>query len=133
MKSMAAGSLLSRSDEIRAILRELTHPKGRVNVCASHPPHDADACPARILGPDWRLHHFFWRPEDFGGFPQRLCGGRPLDGMMLDFTGTTPDGGEVRFRVDRSLALQFVDSSAALLSGFPEAIWFQHVEPPATA
>ena len=132
MNATAAGVLLSRTDEIRAVLRELVHADSQVSVCAVSAYQENRTCPARVMGPDWHLRHFFWRPHDLDAFEAHLNPrlGYPLDEIMLDFTAATPDGGDIRFRVARPLVMHFVDSSAAMLSGFPDLIWYQRAAPP---
>ncbi|OZI75611.1 MULTISPECIES: hypothetical protein [Bordetella] len=120
MKPVSAGALMSRTDEIRSMLRELMHPDCRVQVCA-----DGQACDVRILGPDWQLRHFFWRPRDIDRFEIHLRGARPYETMTLDFSAGTPDGADVRFRVPAPLVLRFPDRSAAMLSAFPDCMWYQ--------
>jgi|SRR5690606_517308 hypothetical protein len=131
MKLPATGALLNRTDEIRAVLRELMHPDSRVRVRAARDAHDDSFCEARILGPDWQLRHFFWRPHDLDAFQAQLSGSPAHHEVILDFAGATPDGTDIRFRVARPLVMHFADSSAAMLSSFPEAIWYQRTPEPA--
>ncbi|MBO1111079.1 hypothetical protein [Bordetella petrii] len=131
MKPAATGALLNRTDEIRSVLRELMHPDCRVRVRAARESQDDPSCEARILGPDWQLRHFFWRPRDLDAFEAQLRACHPHHDIILDFAGATPDGTDIRFRVSRPLIMHFPDSSAAMLSGFPEAIWYQRTPPPA--
>ncbi|MBV7486315.1 hypothetical protein [Bordetella sp. BOR01] len=131
MKSVTTGALINRTDEIRSVLRELMHPDSRVLVCATSAGQDHHSCEARILGPDWQLRHFFWRPHELDVFEAHLRASPALHGVMLDFTATTPDGDDIRFRVSRPLVMHFADSSAAMLSGFPDMIWYQGVSAPA--
>src|SRR3546814_17803757 len=86
---------------------------------------------ARILGPDGQLRHFFWRPRDLDVFEAHLRACHPYREVVLDFMGATPDGTDIRFRVSRPLVMHFADSCPAMLSGFPDALWYQH--PPAPA
>ncbi|HYG42055.1 MAG TPA: hypothetical protein VEA17_03965 [Bordetella sp.] len=131
MNPIATGALLNRTDEIRSVLRELMHPDSRVLVCATSKGQDQHSCEARILGPDWQLRHFFWRPHDLDLFEAHLRTNHALHEVMLDFTSTTPDGAGIRFRVPRPLVMHFADSSAAMLSGFPDMIWYQRASTPA--
>jgi len=133
MKAVAASTLLSRADEIRAALRELMHPDCQVRVCASDGHQGGHACEARILGPDWQQRHFFWRPHAPDTFEVHLRGGYPPGELMLDFAGLTPDGADVRFRVSRPLVMHFADSSAAMLSNFPDIVWYRPATRPPDA
>src|SRR3546814_7659612 len=65
---------------------------------------------ARILGPDWQLRHFFWRPRDLDVFEAHLRACHPYREVVLDFMGATPDGTDIRFRVSRPLVMHFADS-----------------------
>jgi len=133
MKAVVASTLLNRTDEIRSALRELMHPDSRVRVCATDGRHDSHTCDARILGPDWQQRHFFWRPHDPEVFEIHLRRSHPLDDLMLDFAAATPDGADIRFRISRPLVMHFADSSAAMLSTFPDMVWYQQAAPPPDA
>jgi|SRR5690606_22935569 len=133
MTPAAAPALLRRADEIRSVLRTLSHRQSRVYVCNALAEPGSDPCESRILGPDWRLPHFFWRPEDSRHCPADLRELRPAGEVVLDFSAVTPHGDEVRFRVVRSLAVHFPDSSAALLSGFPDVVQYLPIERPVEA
>ncbi|OZI27067.1 hypothetical protein CAL18_05890 [Bordetella genomosp. 7] len=133
MTPAAAPALLRRTDEIRSILRTLSHRQSRVYVCNALAEPDSDACESRILGPDWRLPHFFWRPEDIRHCPAHLRDLLPAGEILLDFSAVTPQGDEVRFRVARSMTVHFPDSSAALLSGFPDVVQYLPAERPVEA
>ncbi|MBO9357803.1 hypothetical protein GG851_27760 [Bordetella petrii] len=131
MNPAVAAALLNRTDEIRSVLRELMHPDSRVRVCTAGEPQEKRTCEARILGPDWQLRHFFWRPQDLEAFEAHLRASHPRQDIMLDFSAATPGGADVRFRVARPLVMHFADSSAAMLSGFPDVIWYQNAPAPA--
>ena len=131
MKPAAPGALLDRTDEIRSVLRELMHPNCRVCVFPTREPDDIHPCAARILGPDWQLRHFFWRPHDLDAFEARLRACHPQHEVILEFSAATADGTDIRFRVSRPLVMHFADSSAAMLSGFPDLVWYQRAPAPA--
>lgn len=124
MKPVSAGALVSRTDEIRSMLRELMHPDCRVQVWADGRA-GGHGCDVRILGPDWQLRHFFWRPHDIDYFEIHVRDAGPHGMMTLDFSAGTPDGADVRFRVPAPLVLRFADRSAAMLSAFPDCVWYQ--------
>ncbi|MCD0505452.1 hypothetical protein [Bordetella petrii] len=121
----ASGDALRRSDEIRSALRELMHPDSRVQVSATGSRPEAATCEARILGPDWQLRHFFWRPREAGALETHLRPAFANHSVVLDFTGLTAARTHIRFRVSSPMVLRFADSSTAMLSSFPDLIWYE--------
>ncbi len=110
---------LSRPEEIRSALFELTHPDSHTLV--------RDAADREIavlvLGVDKHAGVFFWRPRDFDGadFDKSDSLGL-LTGTNFQFNATAYGGVQIRFNVQRPEVIHFDDGSAALVSPYPHHV-----------
>ncbi len=111
--------LLTRPEDMRAALFELTHPDSHILVRDAADREIA----VLILGADKQSLQFFWRPRDYAGadFQQSDSMGL-LSGTNFYFHATAYGGVQIRFRVARPDVIQFDDGSAALVSPFPERL-----------
>jgi len=111
--------LLTRPDEMRSALFELTHPDSHILVRDAADREMA----VLILGVDKQAGEFFWRPRDYAGadFEQSDSMGL-LSGTTFHFHATAYGGVQIRFRVQRPQIIHFDDGSAALVSPFPERL-----------
>ncbi|KOF52568.1 MULTISPECIES: hypothetical protein [unclassified Achromobacter] len=111
--------LLTRPEELRAALFELTHPDSHILVRDAADREIA----VLILGADRHAHQFFWRPRDYAGadFGETDSMGL-LSGGSYYFHATAYGGVQIRFRVPRPGVIHFDDGSAALVSAFPEQL-----------
>lgn len=109
--------LLTRPEEIRSALFELTHPDCQILVRDAADREMAVV----ILGVDKQTGNFFWRPRDFAGddFVNNDARGLRV-GMVLQFNANGYGGVQIHFRVPRPELVKFDDGSAALVSPFPE-------------
>lgn len=109
--------LLTRPDEIRSALFELTHPDCQIIVRDAADREMA----VLVLGADKQTRHFFWRPRDIAGqdFAKGDSQGLRV-GMVLQFHANGYGGVQIHFRVPRPELVKFDDGSAALVSPFPE-------------
>ncbi|MPT39463.1 MAG: flagellar brake protein [Achromobacter sp.] len=111
--------LLTRPEDMRAALFELTHPDSHILVRDAADREMA----VLILGADKQTRQFFWRPRDYAGadFEQSDTMGL-LSGTTFYFNATAYGGVQIRFRVQRPEVIHFDDGSAALMSPFPERL-----------
>jgi hypothetical protein len=109
--------LLTRPEDMRAALFELTHPDSHILVRDAADREMA----VLVLGADKQTRQFFWRPRDYAGadFEQSDSMGL-LSGTTFHFHATAYGGVQIRFRVERPEVIHFDDGSAALMSPFPE-------------
>jgi c-di-GMP-binding flagellar brake protein YcgR len=109
--------LLTRPDEIRSALFELTHPDCQILVRDAADREMAVV----VLGADKQTRHFFWRPRDIAGADFAKSDSQGLRvGMVLQFHANGYGGVQIHFRVPRPELVTFDDGSAALVSPFPE-------------
>ncbi|MFD4840802.1 flagellar brake protein [Achromobacter sp. NPDC058515] len=111
--------LLTRPEDMRSALFELTHPDSRVIV--------RDAADREmaviILGADKHTRQFFWRPRDYAGADFEESDSMGLvSGTAFHFNATAYGGVQIRFRVQRPEVTHFDDGSAALMSPFPDRL-----------
>ena len=111
--------LLTRPEDMRAALFELTHPDSHILVRDAADREMA----VLILGADKHTRQFFWRPRDYAGadFEHSDSMGL-LSGTTFYFNATAYGGVQIRFRVQRPEVIHFDDGSAALVSPFPERL-----------
>ncbi|MGY6273543.1 flagellar brake protein [Achromobacter denitrificans] len=111
--------LLTRPEDMRAALFELTHPDSHILVRDAADREMA----VLILGADKQTQQFFWRPRDYAGadFEHSDTMGL-LSGATFYFHATAYGGVQIRFRVPRPEVIHFDDGSAALMSPFPERL-----------
>lgn len=111
--------LLTRPEDMRAALFELTHPDSHILVRDAADREMA----VLILGADKETRQFFWRPRDYAGadFEHSDSMGL-LSGTTFYFNATAYGGVQIRFRVQRPEVIHFDDGSAALMSPFPERL-----------
>ncbi|PJM68145.1 flagellar brake protein [Achromobacter ruhlandii] len=111
--------LLTRPEDMRAALFELTHPDSHILVRDAADREMA----VLVLGADKQTRQFFWRPRDYAGadFEQSDSMGL-LSGTTFHFHATAYGGVQIRFRVSRPEVIHFDDGSAALMSPFPERL-----------
>lgn len=111
--------LLTRPEDMRSALFELTHPDSHILV--------RDAADREIavlvLGADKGTRQFFWRPRDYAGadFEQSDSMGL-LSGTAFHFNATAYGGVQIRFRVPRPQVVHLDDGSVALMSPFPDRL-----------
>lgn len=110
---------LTRPEDIRAALFELTHPDSHVVVRDAA---DRDVA-VLILGADKQTGFFFWRPRDYAGagFDARDRQ-EVMTGTVFHFIATGYGGVRIHFRVPRPQVIHFDDNSAAYISGIPDCI-----------
>lgn len=111
--------LLTRPEDMRSALFELTHPDSHILVRDAADREIA----VLILGADKQTRQFFWRPRDYDGadFEQSDSMGL-LSGTNFHFNATAYGGVQIRFRVQRPDVIHFDDGSAALMSPFPDRL-----------
>lgn len=111
--------LLTRPEDMRAALFELTHPDSHILVRDAADREMA----VLVLGADKQTRQFFWRPRDYAGadFEQSDSMGL-LSGTTFHFNATAYGGVQIRFRVARPEVIHFDDGSAALMSPFPDRL-----------
>ncbi|MEN4923078.1 flagellar brake protein [Achromobacter spanius] len=111
--------LLTRPEDMRSALFELTHPDSHILVRDAADREIA----VLILGADKQTRQFFWRPRDYDGadFEQSDSMGL-LSGTTFYFNATAYGGVQIRFRVQRPEVIHFDDGSAALMSAFPDRL-----------
>jgi len=111
--------LLTRPEDMRSALFELTHPDSHILVRDAADREIA----VLILGADKETRQFFWRPRDYAGadFEQSDSMGL-LSGTTFYFNATAYGGVQIRFRVARPEVIHFDDGSAALMSPFPDRL-----------
>ncbi len=111
--------LLTRPEDMRAALFELTHPDSHILVRDAADREMA----VLVLGADKQTRQFFWRPRDYAGadFEQSDSMGL-LSGTTFHFHATAYGGVQIRFRVQRPEVIYFDDGSAALMSPFPDRL-----------
>ncbi len=111
--------LLTRPEEIRSALFELTHPECQILVRDAADREMAVV----VLGADKQTRHFFWRPRDFAGadFEKSDVHGLRV-GNVLQFHANGYGGVQIHFRVPRPELVRFDDGSAALVSPYPERL-----------
>lgn len=111
--------LLTRPEDMRSALFELTHPDSHILVRDAADREMA----VLILGADKQTRQFFWRPRDYAGadFEQSDSMGL-LSGTTFYFNATAYGGVQIRFRVQRPEVIHFDDGSAALMSPFPDRL-----------
>lgn len=111
--------LLTRPEDMRSALFELTHPDSHILVRDAADREIA----VLILGADKHTRQFFWRPRDYAGadFEQSDSMGL-LSGTTFHFHATAYGGVQIRFRVQRPDVIHFDDGSAALVSPFPDRL-----------
>lgn len=111
--------LLTRPEDMRSALFELTHPDSHILVRDAADREIA----VLILGADKQTRQFFWRPRDYAGadFEQSDSLGL-LSGTTFYFNATAYGGVQIRFRVQRPEVIHFDDGSAALMSPFPDRL-----------
>lgn len=109
--------LLTRPEDMRSALFELTHPDSHILVRDAADREIA----VLILGADKATRQFFWRPRDYAGadFEKSDSMGL-LNGTTFYFNATAYGGVQIRFRVQRPEVVHFDDGSAALMSPFPD-------------
>lgn len=102
--------LLTRPEDMRAALFELTHPDSHILVRDAADREMA----VLVLGADKQTRQFFWRPRDYAGadFEQTDSMGL-LSGTTFHFHATAYGGVQIRFRVARPEVIHFDDGSAA--------------------
>jgi c-di-GMP-binding flagellar brake protein YcgR len=111
--------LLTRQEEIRSAVFELTHQDCQVLVRDAADRETA----VLVLGIDKQTNHFFWRPRDFAGSDFAANDSRGLRvGMVLQFHGNGYGGVQIHFRVPRPELVRFDDGSAAFVSPLPERV-----------
>ncbi|EHK65697.1 flagellar brake protein [Achromobacter arsenitoxydans] len=111
--------VLTRPEDMRSALFELTHPDSHILVRDAADREIA----VLILGADKQTRQFFWRPRDYDGadFEQSDSMGL-LSGTTFYFNATAYGGVQIRFRVQRPEVIHFDDGSAALMSAFPDRL-----------
>lgn len=111
--------LLTRPEDMRSALFELTHPDSHILVRDAADREMA----VLVLGADKHTRQFFWRPRDYAGadFEQSDSMGL-LSGTTFHFHATAYGGVQIRFRVQRPEVIHFDDGSAALMSPFPDRL-----------
>lgn len=111
--------LLTRPEEIRSALFELTHPECQILVRDAADREMA----VMVLGADKQTRHFFWRPRDYAGadFDKSDAHGLRV-GSVLQFHANGYGGVQIHFRVPRPEVVRFDDGSAALVSPYPERL-----------
>ena len=111
--------LLTRPEDMRSALFELTHPDSHILVRDAADREMA----VLVLGADKQTRQFFWRPRDYAGadFEQSDSMGL-LSGTTFHFHATAYGGVQIRFRVQRPEVIHFDDGSAALMSPFPDRL-----------
>ncbi|WP_454690515.1 flagellar brake protein [Achromobacter aloeverae] len=111
--------LLTRPEEIRSALFELTHPECQILVRDAADREMA----VLVLGTDKQTRHFFWRPRDYAGadFDKSDMHGLRV-GSVLQFHANGYGGVQIHFRVPRPDVVRFDDGSAALVSPYPERL-----------
>jgi c-di-GMP-binding flagellar brake protein YcgR len=119
LKEPDADFLLTRPEEIRSAVFELTHQDCQVLVRDAADRETA----VLVLGIDKQTSHFFWRPRDFAGSDFAANDSRGLQvGMVLQFHGNGYGGVQIHFRVPRPDLVRFDDGSAAFVSPLPERV-----------
>jgi len=111
--------LLTRPEDMRSALFELTHPDSHILVRDAADREMA----VLVLGADKHTRQFFWRPRDYAGadFEHSDSMGL-LSGTTFHFHATAYGGVQIRFRIQRPEVIQFDDGSAALVSPFPDRL-----------
>ncbi|ARP84496.1 flagellar brake protein [Bordetella genomosp. 8] len=119
LKEPESDFLLTRPEEIRSAIFELTH-----QDCTTLVRDAADRETAiLVLGIDKQTDHFFWRPRDFAGSDFATNDSRGLRvGTVLQFHGNGYGGVQIHFRVPRPDLVRFDDGSAAFVSPLPERV-----------
>jgi c-di-GMP-binding flagellar brake protein YcgR len=119
LKEPDSDFLLTRPEEIRSAIFELTH-----QDCQTLVRDAADRETAiLVLGIDKQTNHFFWRPRDFAGSDFATNDSRGLRvGTVLQFHGHGYGGVQIHFRVPRPELVRFDDGSAAFVSPLPERV-----------
>lgn len=112
--------LLTRADDVRTALFELTHPESLVLVRDATDREIA----VLVMGADKQTGFFFWRPRDyagsdFGSKEQKEA----LVGTVFHFSATGYGGVRIHFRVPRPQLIRFDDGSAAFMSAIPERLY----------
>ncbi|ARP90908.1 flagellar brake protein [Bordetella genomosp. 9] len=111
--------LLTRPEEIRSAIFELTHQESHVLVRDAGDRETA----VLVLGIDRQTGHFFWRPRDYAGSDFASNDSRGLRvGTVLQFHGNGYGGVQIHFRVPRPELVRFDDGSAAFVSPLPERV-----------
>ncbi|ALM83171.1 hypothetical protein [Bordetella sp. N] len=111
--------LLTRPEEIRSALFELTHPECQILVRDAADREMAVV----VLGADKQTRHFFWRPRDYAGADFEKSDAHGLRaGSVLQFHANGYGGVQIHFRVPRPEVVRFDDGSAALVSPYPERL-----------
>ncbi|WP_233234693.1 flagellar brake protein [Bordetella sp. LUAb4] len=111
--------LLTRPEEIRSALFELTHPECQILVRDAADREMAVV----VLGADKQTRHFFWRPRDYAGADFEKSDAHGLRvGSVLQFHANGYGGVQIHFRVPRPEVVRFGDGSAALVSPYPERL-----------
>jgi flagellar brake protein len=119
LKEPDSDFLLTRPEEIRSAVFELTHQDCQVLVRDAADRETA----ILVLGIDKQTNHFFWRPRDFAGSDFATNDTRGLRvGMVLQFHGNGYGGVQIHFRVPRPELVRFDDGSAAFVSPLPERV-----------
>lgn len=110
---------LSRPEDIRSALFELTHPDSHTLVRDAADREIA----VLILGVDKHAGVYFWRPRDFDGadFDKSDSLGL-LTGTNFQFHATAYGGVQIRFNAQRPEVIHFDDGSAALVSPYPDRV-----------
>jgi c-di-GMP-binding flagellar brake protein YcgR len=110
--------LLTRADDIRAALFELTHPDTHIIVrdAADH------EMAAVILGIDRQTSYFFWRLRDYAATVYAHGASLRLTGTVFHFVATGYGGVRIHFRIPCPESISFEDGSTALFSPIPERI-----------
>ncbi|MFY0476483.1 flagellar brake protein [Achromobacter marplatensis] len=111
--------LLTRPEDMRSALFELTHPDSHILVRDAADREMA----VLVLGADKQTRQFFWRPRDYAGadFEHSDSMGL-LSGTTFHFHATAYGGVQIRFRIQRPEVIHFDDGSAALMSPFPDRL-----------
>lgn len=111
--------LLTRPEDMRSALFELTHPDSHILVRDAADREMA----VLILGADKQTRQFFWRPRDYAGADFEASDSMGLlSGTTFYFNATAYGGVQIRFRVQRPEVIHFDDGSAALMSPFPDRL-----------
>jgi flagellar brake protein len=111
--------LLTRPEEIRSALFELTHPECQILVRDAADREMAVV----VLGADKQTRHFFWRPRDYAGADFDRSDANGLrSSSVLQFHANGYGGVQIHFRVPRPEVVNFGDGSAALVSPYPERL-----------
>ncbi len=109
---------LTRPEEIRAALFELTHPDSHILV---RDPADRELA-VTILALDKDTSSFAWAPRDYAGADFAQNERSLLAGGVFDVVAQGYSGVQIRFRIPRPEIIRLDDGRPALLSPFPERL-----------